>query len=485
MFSYSSRSAADQNGTVASRIIFITALLGAATAVSAQNPRTPTVRPAQTCGESETIGWLGISGLNCTNCVFTAPGRGEPILFGTEPRITSVAPGSPAAEVIRSGDVLVSVDGAFITTHAGGTRFHNLKPGDDVTVVIRRNGDTESYRLDDLPPICRTDHRVPGWHIPHGEYVSGSRVAQTYGGPTVAPAIPRSPLPQGTPPAATTVPRAPGPPPDARAGALMRTRAQSVPRASFGFSISCGRCVSLVDPENGNAIWEFDEPPQIYSVDANSEAYRAGIRRGDVITRIDGRSITTPEGGRRFGAVMPGQRVEFTIRRGSQTLSRAVRAEPTRGASVAMTARERETSLEQARRLTEELLRHERVQSAQLDQMRRNEDEQIRTLAEQLRRQQTEQNAQLSRLQTELARADRELSAAVGATRPAPGRATMRSNTVVTVPGDRTMRYVGRIGDIDIEVRGGSQIRVAENQSEYIITIGDSEIRLKKNNPPR
>ncbi|MEX2283134.1 MAG: PDZ domain-containing protein [Gemmatimonadota bacterium] len=484
MFSYSSQRAVDQTASVASRMIFITALLGAATAVSAQTPRPSTMRPAQSCSESETVGWLGISGLNCTNCVFTAPGRGEPILFGTEPRITSVASGSPASEVIHPGDVLVSVDGALITTHAGGTRFHNLKPGQDVTVVIRRNGEPQSYRLIDLPPICRTDSRVPGWQIPPGDYVSGARVAQTYGrGVMPTPQAPRSPLPPGAV-GATTVPRSPVPPPDARAGALARTR-MSVPRASFGFSISCGNCRSMVAPDDGTVRWEFEESPQIYSVDANSEAYRAGIRRGDVITRIDGLLITSPEGGRRFGAVVPGQRVEFTIRRGSQTLSRAVRAEPTRGGNLAMAARERENSLGQARRLTEELQRQERVQSAQLDQLRRNDDEQIRTWVEQLRRQQTEKNAQLTQLQAELARADRELNAVVGATRPAPGRAGGRSNTVITVPGDRTMRYVGRIGDIDIEVRGGSQIRVAETPSEYVITIGDSEIRLKKNNPPR
>src|SRR5688572_9806248 len=141
MFSYSGNWMVDsafRPGKVASRAIFITVLLGAAaTAASAQIARSAT-RPSQACGESETIGWLGISGLNCTNCVFAAPGRGEPILFGTEPRITSVAFGSPASEVIRVGDVLVSVDGNLITTQAGGMRFHNLKPGDAVILVIRR-----------------------------------------------------------------------------------------------------------------------------------------------------------------------------------------------------------------------------------------------------------------------------------------------------------------------------------------------------------
>ena len=477
-------------GGAAGRMIFIAALLGTvASTVSAQQTPRPTFARTQQCADSQTVGWLGISGLSCTNCVFTAPGRGEPILFSTEPRITGVASGSPADDVIRTGDVLVSVDNELITTHAGGLRFHNLKPGDDVTIVVRRNGEARTYRLDNLPPICRTDRRVPGWQVPPGQYVSGSRVAQGGGASAGGQQPARLPMPAGTPPPGATAPRSPAPPP----GSIARTppppgtlaRSRMVPRVSFGFSITCERtCVSMLDPENGTVIWEFEESPQIYSVETNSEAFRAGIRRGDVIIRIDGHPLTTREGGRRFGAVAPGQRVEFTVRRGSQTMTRAVRAETTEAGRFAMATRDRETALEEARKLTVELQRQERLQSAQLDRLRNVEDEQLRTLTEQLRRQQTEQNIQLTQLQAELARADRELSAMVAPARGGVVRIDPRTNGIVTVPGDRTMRYVGRIGDIDIEVRGGSQIRVTENPNEYIITIGDSEIRLKKM-PPR
>ena len=475
--------------SAAGRMIFIAAVLGSvASAVNAQQTPRPTFARTQACSESETVGWLGISGLSCTNCVFSAPGRGEPILFGTEPRVTAVASGSPSEDLIRTGDVLVSVDDALITTHAGGLRFHNLKPGDDVTVVVRRNGESHTYRFDNLPPICRTDRRVPGWQVAPGQYVSGSRVAQGGGASAGGQQPARLPTPAGTPPPAATAPRSPAPPP----GSIGRTpppatlaRSRMVPRVSFGFSITCERsCVSMIDPDNGTVIWEFEASPQIYSVETNSEAFRAGLRRGDVIVRIDGHALTTREGGRRFGAVAPGQRVEFTVRRGSQTMTRAVRAEPT-GAGLFGRTRDRETALEEARRLTVELQQRERQQSAELDRMRRSDDEQFRTLTEQLRRQQTEQNVQLSRLQEELARADRDLRALT--TTPPPGaiRVDPRTNTVITVPGDRTMRYIGRIGDIDIEVRGGSQIRVSENPTEYIIIIGDSEVRLKKTTTSR
>jgi predicted metalloprotease with PDZ domain len=53
-----------------------------------------------------------------------------------------------------------------------------------------------------------------------------------------------------------------------------------------------------------------------------SPAGRAGLRSGDRITHIDGHSLMSREGARRFGAVRPGQRVRLTLKRGDQTLTR-------------------------------------------------------------------------------------------------------------------------------------------------------------------
>ena len=45
-----------------------------------------------------------------------------------------------------------------------------------------------------------------------------------------------------------------------------------------------------------------------------------------MITRIDGRAITTPEAGAQFGAVQPGQRVTFGIQRDGETRDVAITA---------------------------------------------------------------------------------------------------------------------------------------------------------------
>jgi predicted metalloprotease with PDZ domain len=51
-------------------------------------------------------------------------------------------------------------------------------------------------------------------------------------------------------------------------------------------------------------------------------AGRAGFLTGDRITHMDGISILTPAGARRFGAVRPGQTVKLTVLRDGRLLTR-------------------------------------------------------------------------------------------------------------------------------------------------------------------
>jgi hypothetical protein len=60
----------------------------------------------------------------------------------------------------------------------------------------------------------------------------------------------------------------------------------------------------------------FRTPPTVLMVDVDGPAHRAGLRRGDTLTAIDGIEITEEAGGRAFTSVEPGQRVTLTVRRG-------------------------------------------------------------------------------------------------------------------------------------------------------------------------
>ena len=77
-------------------------------------------------------------------------------------------------------------------------------------------------------------------------------------------------------------------------------------------------------------------------VSPNSPAGRAGLRAGDRLTHIDGISLLSKEGGRRFGQVVPGQKVKLTVKRGNSTLTKELRLSSrpeTRAAIYAYTPR--------------------------------------------------------------------------------------------------------------------------------------------------
>ena len=74
-------------------------------------------------------------------------------------------------------------------------------------------------------------------------------------------------------------------------------------------------------------------------VAAESPAGRAGLRAGDRLTHIDGLSLLSREGARRFGRVKPGEKVRLTVKRGSTTLTRELTlvARPEVRAAIAAT----------------------------------------------------------------------------------------------------------------------------------------------------
>ncbi len=63
--------------------------------------------------------------------------------------------------------------------------------------------------------------------------------------------------------------------------------------------------------------WEFSENPRVFSVDEDGPADRAGLRRGDILTHIDGLALLSAEGGKRLGQAKSGDEVEFVYRRGT------------------------------------------------------------------------------------------------------------------------------------------------------------------------
>ncbi len=77
-------------------------------------------------------------------------------------------------------------------------------------------------------------------------------------------------------------------------------------------------CTLRVDPDERLRFFSFRSDPVIVSIERGGPADGV-IRSGDVVTHIDGHSLRTTEGARRFATVRPAQQVELTISRSGRS----------------------------------------------------------------------------------------------------------------------------------------------------------------------
>ena len=187
--------------------------------------------------------------------------------FGAEPELRDIRPDGPAAGRLREGDILVAVDGALITTREGGLKLARTQPAHAGRLTIRRDGRTQDVVI--IPVAGPAP--APGSRELRAQAAAGKQ-----GG-------------HGETPAGFKAPR----------------------RLGLGLSCYC----SMRSDVRGVESWTFHEPPEVLALQDGGPAERAGVRVGDLIERVDGVALTTPEGGRRFGTITPGQRVRLGLRR--------------------------------------------------------------------------------------------------------------------------------------------------------------------------
>jgi membrane-associated protease RseP (regulator of RpoE activity) len=454
-----------------------------------------TVSVAAACSEGwSTLGALGITEFNC-DCTFD--NNSNPAWrFRGEPQIKSIASNGPATGRLRPGDVIVAIDGMLITTRAAGARLAELEPGEPLTLTVRRGNREVDVRI---VPDERCDPPTP----PPAAPVATPRPPVSTGGVQV----PRAPRATTVPGARLAPPTVPSPPLPASSGAW------------FGFGISCHNCEmnvsnyseieeaeealrKLVERSGGdtdspqvrsararvrdlrreNTSWHFSEYPTLFSVDRGSPAAEAGLRRGDVLLRIDGKSLLTTEGASRFSLVEPGESVAFTYRRGGTERTVQVRAIERPSGSVtsadasglieAIAGLER-VQTERAQELNQQVARlHEELARAEGGSRSESSQRALAELRTELDRLNTthsaESQAQLEKLRSELALVEEA-----------------RGGRLLPSGEAQHLRFAGSVGNTEVEVRGLSSVEVSYDNStgELLIRTLDSTIRVKA--PPR
>lgn len=261
------------------------------------------------------VGSLGITGISCDRCQFYTNGKVHQAVFWTEPTIENLDVTNPAATLLRTGDVLVAVDGQLITTKEGSARFSALPPDQEARLRIRRDGRLMTLMVP-VAAACPTNKDAAApvvagrpLPVPPPPPKASERLVPA----PPAPAAPKVPGGEVLVPPAPPVHSAPAIP--AVAPAPPAPAAVS-PRASLGFGFRCGPC-GFIGSKEGPGRWTFDEAPEVRGI---SDPHAEGLKTGDRLVALNGADLTTEEGGRKFAEILPGDRLNWTVGRDGRRL---------------------------------------------------------------------------------------------------------------------------------------------------------------------
>jgi PDZ domain len=264
---------------------------------------------------------FGIVGYQCANCgVSRANGRQTSYSFFAEPVVVEAAEGSR----ILAGDVVEAVNGQPITTRSGSDQFTYPRAGEN-SLTVRRGRDHRTIRLS-ISSSGACDGSSGGVHpgvglgsgAGAGSGVSGSTGAGTGTGVGRAYVVSLRDWGFGS---IRFTSRSDTGPLIIIDGVVQNGNFPSLSAAKigkYGFAVSCEPSCTAATDTDGPLIYtyyKYDVPPPIAAVRAGSPSERAGVRLGDVLLRIDGKSIVDPEGALALARIDKQESIRLTVRR--------------------------------------------------------------------------------------------------------------------------------------------------------------------------
>jgi hypothetical protein len=291
----------------------IIGLLGSATSIAAQSGFNCQYGPGAA---------FGIVGYQCANCGFKQEaGRRPSYTFFAEPTVTQVdQPGAFASTsplfvidgVVQNtaavGDMIEAVDGHPITTQAGADLFAFPPPGSH-SLTVRRGRERQVLDFS-VPTMCDSRaSRFPGApafgafkaradslrYLGDTVYIRGDSVyrgadASSRLAATVSGAI--DGIRRGSGGGhGRGVPVIGGEAANVYSGSGGASISSSPAIGKFGVAVECTPSCTVRRQTNGDIHYKYDGYPRVIEVREHSAADRAGLRIGDLITKVEGRSI--------------------------------------------------------------------------------------------------------------------------------------------------------------------------------------------------
>ena len=290
---------------------------------------------------------FGVVGYQCANCSYSRSGLRPSFTFMAEPLVLEVRDGSN----LRAGDVIEAVNGKPITTSAGSEQFVYPPTGEN-SITVRRGRDHQTIRVT-LPDaewkeLCAHFARGVGAGVGAG-FGRGAGTGTGSGVGTGTGSGFGSGVGTGAGGAAGAGVGAGGPPmPRYQTGYLGSVRIRGTPQldtvpliiidgavvqngtagppgslaaartGKYGFAVACEPSCTAATDRDGPLMYtyyKYDEAPPIVAIRAGSPTERAGVKIGDVLLKIDGRSILEADGALALARIDKKESIRLTVRR--------------------------------------------------------------------------------------------------------------------------------------------------------------------------